>query len=232
MLILSACNKENGVCFSSTGPTVFQERFVAGFDSIIITDHVNVIILQDSIDRVIVESGQNILSGIITTVTGRELHIGNANQCNWLRSYSKPINVWLHVRNLMKIHYESSGNISSPDTLRFQSLKIDLWGGCGEINLLVNLKECSVIQHLGTATIRMTGVCGASNVYSGDFGLLRLDGMKSVYTYVKSSGSNDCYVNARLRLEATITSIGNIYFSGDPSEISEKRSGEGQLIPL
>jgi hypothetical protein len=109
---------------------------------------------------------------------------------------------------------------------------VDIWGGAGEINLLVNLKECSVILQLGTATVRMSGVCGNSNVYAGDFGLLRLDGMKSHYTFVANNGSNDCYVNTRFRLEANITSIGNIYFSGNPREISEKNTGTGKLIPL
>lgn len=232
LLSLTGCVKEDGVCVSTSGKLIREQRYLSDFDSIRVTDYVNVIITQDSVNTAMVEAGEYVAGGIITKVSGRELHIGNTNQCNWLRSYSKPLNVHLHVKNLMKIHYESSGDIHSTDTIRTGYLKIDMWGGCGTIDLLVNVGDGHFIQHMGTSTLILKGVCNVSSVYSGDYGLLKLDGLRTGFTFVKCSGSNDCYVNARHELNATITSIGNIYYTGNPSEIKFSGTGEGKLIPL
>ncbi|MFZ4520994.1 MAG: head GIN domain-containing protein [Bacteroidales bacterium] len=231
LMLLNSCTKDGGNCVSSTGQIVMQDRHISDFDSIRVFDYMNIILKQDSINKVSVETGENIASGIVTELSGRELILRNTNKCNWLRSYSKPVNVYISVRNLLKIHYESSGNITCTDTLRNGYLKIDMWGGCGTIDLKVHIGDGYFIQHMGTATLILNGICNISSVFAGDYGLLQLKGLKTGYTFVTNSGSNDCYVNAKHSLGATINSIGNIYYSGDPEEIKSTINGSGKLIP-
>jgi len=231
LIILGGCGKEGGKCVSSSGQILVEDRRISDFDSIRVQDHLNVILVQDSVNSVKVEAGENIIGGIVTELSGRELILRNTNKCNWLRSYTKPINVYVSVKNLLKIHYESSGDISCTDTIRTGYLKIDMWGGCGTIDLRVNVGDGYFIQHMGTATLVLTGICNISSVYAGDYGLLQLRGLRTGYTFVTNSGSNDCYVNASQVLGATITSIGNIYYSGGPQEITTTITGAGQLIP-
>ncbi len=229
-LIVSSCGKDGGRCVSSTGRIILQDRLISAFDSIRVLDNVNVILKQDSAKSVRVETGENIIGGIVTELSGRELVLRNTNTCNWLRSYSKPLNVYVSVKNLLKIHYESSGNISCTDTIRTGYLKIDMWGGCGTIDLKVNVGDGFFIQHMGTATLVLNGICNISSVYAGDYGLLQLSGLRTGYSFVTNSGSNDCYVSATHSLEATITSIGNIYYSGNPQEIKATITGTGKLL--
>ena len=228
---LPSCSKEGGKCVSSSGQVIVQDRHLSDFDSIRVLDYVNVILIPDVNNKVSVEAGENIIGGIITELSGRELVLRNTNNCNWLRSYNKPINVYISAKNLMKIHYESSGNISCTDTIRSSFLKIEMWGGCGFIDLKINVADGFFLQHMGTATLTLTGICNISSVYAGDYGLLQLQGLRTGYTFVTNNGSNDCYVNARHSLEATISSIGNIYYSGDPYEIKANITGSGKLIP-
>ncbi|MCX6305993.1 MAG: DUF2807 domain-containing protein [Bacteroidetes bacterium] len=229
-ILLSGCGKDGGKCVSSTGTIVRQDRGISAFDSIRVLDNVNVILLQDSVNHVTAEAGENIVGGIVTELSGRELVLRNTNRCNWLRSYSKPVNVYVSVKNLLKIHYESSGDISCTDTLRSGYLKIDMWGGCGTIDLNIHVGDGFFIQHMGTATLVLHGVCNISSVFAGDYGLLQLSGLKTGFTFVTNSGSNNCYVNANQSLEATITSIGNIYYSGNPWNIKSEITGAGRLI--
>ena len=177
-----------------------------------------------------VEAGQNLMGGIKSELNGRELVLRNTNSCNWLRSYSKPVNVYVYQNHLLKIHYESAGDISCQDTIRAGYLKIDMWGGCGTIDLKVNIGDGHFIQHMGTATLILHGVCKVSSVYAGDYGLLQLKDLRTGYTFVTNSGSNDCYVNAIHELEATINSIGNIYYGGNPASIKASITGSGKLI--
>jgi hypothetical protein len=229
-IILPSCSKEGGKCVSSSGTVIMQDRHISDFDSIRVLDYVNVILSQGPVNKVSVEAGENIIGGIITELSGRELVLRNTNNCNWLRSYSNPVNVHISVNNLLKIHYESSGNISCTDTIRSGYLKIDMWGGCGIIDLKINVADGFFLQHMGTATLNLYGICNISSVYAGDYGLLQLNGLRTGYSYVTNNSSNDCYVNAKHSLEATISSIGNIYYAGDPDSIKANITGSGKLI--
>ncbi|HTX88967.1 MAG TPA: DUF2807 domain-containing protein [Bacteroidales bacterium] len=232
ILVYDGCTKSGGECLTNTGPIVTEDRGISGFDSIHVTDYVNLLITQDSVEKVVVEAGKNIIGGISTTLAGRELFIGNNNKCNWLRDYNKPINVHISVRNLLHIYYNASGNITSQDTLHSDSLKVEAWGGCGTIELTVRIPQGYFTLQQGTATIILHGFCTINSIYSKDYGLIRADDLKSGYTFAKNSGSNDCYVNASQYLEATIQSIGNIYYGGNPAALVTHINGTGQVIPL
>ena len=102
VMIYSGCGK-SGNCLTSTGKIIQEVRSVGAFDSIDVRDNVNVILIMDSVNKVVVESGKNIISGITTDVADHQLTIQNLNKCNWLRSYDKPLNVYISVKKLLKI---------------------------------------------------------------------------------------------------------------------------------
>ncbi len=226
---LSGCNK-SGDCFTNTGPIIKEERRVGDFDSINVQDYVNLILSQDSINKVVVEAGQNIISGITTEVINNQLFIDNTLKCNWLRSYSKPINVYISVKNLMKIYYLSSGNITSTNILKSNVLILDIWGGCGSIDLDLGVYQGFFLLHLGTVDITLHGNCTVCSMYQGDFGTFQCKEMKTDFNYITNKGSNDCYVNVNRYLNATIGSIGNIYYTGNPDSVTVHINGAGQLI--
>jgi len=229
-ILLCSCNKDGSRCLSPSGRIIIQDRHISEFDSIRVLDNVDVILVQDSMNRVQVEAGENIIGGIRTELSGRELVLSNSNMCNWMRSYSKPINVYVSVKNLLKINYDGSGDIHCTDTIRTGYLKLEMWGGCGNINLKINVDDGYFIQYMGTATLVVSGICKISNVHAGDYGLLNLGALKTGYTFVTNNSSNDCYVSAIHGINATISSIGNIYYKGDPVAINLTVTGTGKLI--
>ncbi len=226
-----SCNKDGGKCFSNTGQIILQDRIVTDFDSIALYNNVDLVLTQDTNNRVRVEAGQNIIGGITTTVTDHMLLIRNTNTCNWLRSYAEPMTVYVSVKNLLKLYYESAGNVTSSNTIRSGHLNIDLWGGCGVIDLDVKVNIGTFIQHMGTADLVLRGTCNVSSVFAGDFGKLQLGDMVTGYTFVKNTGSNDCYVNTTKMLDATIGSMGNIYYSGNPDSVFTHITGSGDVLP-
>jgi hypothetical protein len=230
--VISGCGKPGGECFTNSGPVIFQERDVSDFDSIDVRDYVNLILTQDSVNRVTVEAGKNIIGGITTEVVNRELRIDNRNSCNWLRDYNKPINVHISVRNLWKIYYLSSGNITATDTLRSDSLKIEIWGGCGTIDLPLHIVTGYFIMQLGTVDMHLHGRCPILTVYSADYGLIDARDLGSSYLYVRNKSSNDTYVNSDYFMSARIESIGNIYYTGNPDSVVTSIQGGGQVIPF
>jgi len=230
-LLILSCNREDGKCFSSFGQVVTETRETGSFDSIAVYDYVNVFLIQDTLDQVTVETGRNIIQGISTTVVNRQLQIRNYNQCNWLRDYSKPVNVHVSVKNLHKIFYNSSGNLITLNAISSDNLWVDLWGGCGSVDITLNIHSGTFIQHQGTADLTLRGLCRICSLYAGDFGPFRCENLVTGYTFITSSSSNDCYVMAERVLDVTILSVGNVYFRGDPDTLRVKIQGSGKLIP-
>jgi hypothetical protein len=227
---LSGCSK-SGECITNTGTIIREERRLGDFDSINVQDYVNLILTQDSVNRVVVEAGENVISGITTEVVNNELLINNTLRCNWLRSYSKPMNVYIHARNLQKIYYNGSGNITSTNVLKPYGLILDIWGGCGSINLDLDIVQGVFLLHLGTVDITLRGKCAVCSIYQGDYGIFKCGELKAGYSYITNKGSNDCYVNAWQYLSAIIGSIGNIYYTGNPDTVKVLVNGKGKLIP-
>ncbi len=229
---LASCTKEGGTCISSTGTLIRQERIVPDFDSISLNEYVNLILTQDTVNRVFVETGKNIIGGISTNVSERLLTIHNYNECNWLRSYDKPINVYVSVKNLMKLSYNSSGDVTNKNPLMSSPFWVDVWGGCGTIDLDLNLYQGTFIEHMGTADFKLRGICKISSIYAGDFGLFDCRELETGYTYIKNYGSNDCYIHVSKYMDATIGSIGSIYYRGNPDTVYKMIYGSGVIDPF
>ncbi len=227
---ISSCKKSGADCFTSTGNVIKQVRMVDDFDTIIARENVDIILTQDSVNSIVVEAGEKIIGGIKTVTDNRQLMIDNNNTCNWVRSYNKPLNVYVHVKNLRKIYYLSAGNITSTNVLTSGSFMLDVWGGCGSIDLSLNVNQGYIYEHLGTADITVRGRAVYNSVVSGDFGFLQLKDLSTDYTYVSNTGTNDCYVKAIKFLDATIRSIGNIYYTGKPDTVHANITGAGQLV--
>jgi hypothetical protein len=232
IIFISGCHKDGGVCISSPGPVVLESRIIENFDSIAMYDYLNLILTQDTINRVLVETGSNIARGISTEVSNRQLILHNRNKCNWLRDYDIPINVYVSVKNLMKLHYESSGNVTTTNKLTSWDLKVDLWGGCGSVTLEVDNYSGTFIQYLGTADLTLHGICKICSLFAGEFGPFHCEDLQTGYLYIISNSSNDCYILAGYYLDATIRSIGNIYYYGKPDTMKITIEGSGNVIQL
>lgn len=228
---LVSCNK-GGVCVSNSGSVIMQERAVAPFDSIDLADNVNLILTQDTVDKITVEAGSKVIGGIKTDILNRQLNIRNLNTCNWLRSYDKPLNVHVSVKNLWKIYYNGSGNISSTNTLKGDSVKIEIWGGCGSVNLDLDYNKGWFGMFMGTADFNLHGKCDMTSFYLNNMGLCQATALVSKYCVVTSRGSNDCYVNVKVSIWAIIENIGSVYYTGDPPGIGGRITGTGVLEPF
>ena len=231
-ILFTGCKKSGTNCITNAGPVVREVREIADFDSIEMNDYVNLILTQDSVVKVEVETGKNLQSGIETTVTERQLIIRNNNVCNWLRSYSTPVNVYVTVDNLKKIFYNSSGNITTTNPITSKKLTVDVWGGAGTIDMNLDIKGFGYfIVHQGTADLKLRGNCSICSIYSGEYGLIHAGELHTGYSFVSNHGSNDVYVKAIQYLSATIESIGNIYYTGNPDSLDIVIKGPGQVIP-
>jgi hypothetical protein len=231
LIILISCDK-NGKCFSSSGTVIRQERPVMPFDSIDLGDDVDLVLTHDSVNKISVEAGQNIISGISTDIVNRQLVIRNSNKCNWMRSYQKPLIVYVSFDHLWKIFYSSAGNISTTNTISLDSIKVEVWGGCGTIDMDLRCMHGYFALNQGTTDYNLHGRCDIVGIYINGMGLFQARNLASRYCTVEHIGTNNCYVNVSVSLYAIIENIGSIYYTGNPGQVNTKISGSGVVEPF
>jgi hypothetical protein len=230
LFLFSSCQKSDPTdCFKSTGEEITETRGASYFNKIVLEDNVNLVLSQSEEYAISVKGGKNVLKKVRTDINNEVLNIKNNNSCNWMRSFDREITVYANVKILNHIEYRGSGDISSTNTITGDSLQLNVWEGAGKVDLNVDLYRNYIYFHIGTANIHYSGNAYLSYISLSSFGPIYAENLSTRFSYVSNKGSNLCYVNSNLQLEATITSLGDIYYFGNP-EIILYDTGEGRLI--
>ncbi len=234
LTILISCKKESiKNCKLSNGDIKTEQRVISEFTNILLKDNVNLILNRSNNSILEVEAGSNLISGIITVVNEHgTLEIRNNNECDWARDYNTPVNVYLNYTEIDTIEYRSIGNISTTDTILTDTLWIRVMEGAGKIDIAIDVVRLYCELHYGTADIVLNGKCGLSFVYSSSFGLVDLRDLPTPIVFVTSRSSNNVFINATSTLGASIVNIGDIYYRGNPQNVTLDKTGAGNLIKL
>lgn len=232
VVLLSGCNKDNGVCVSSTGKTITQDRVTQPYNIIEVYDNINLFLTQDSSqNKIMVEAGKNLIDGITTKLDSGRLVIRNENSCSWLRSFDIPVNVYLTFTDLDTIVFQAAGNITCTNDWTNESINIDIIEGAGRMDLKMKAFRTFIIVKYGTTYINLSGYSQITTLISYGFGPLHAENLESKFTYVSSYSSNDMFVYSSVDLQVEIGNIGDVYYTGNPATISTNIYNEGRLIP-
>lgn len=228
--LATSCDKDSK-CLKTSGTNITEERLVnQPFESIELNSKINLIITQDSITSLKVEAGSNLMPMISTDVLNNQLIIKSDNKCSFLRSYTKPINVYLSTPNLKKISYKGNGDITSTNVLNFPYLHIESDGGTGSVNLALISEQLNIQQHNGPADFNLLGFTKELYVYTLGTGWVFLDNLNSQTAHVSSNGTGDVTVNATNTLRVELRYIGNVNYYGNPVLSVTEHSGSGKIV--
>jgi len=232
--VMLSCDKDHRFDFTkSTGPIVTIDRQLdSQFNGISMKDDVNVVLTMGDHFDLKLEGGKNLLPGIKTEVKDNILILSNSNTYNWVRSYDKEITAYLTVPSLLDIKYESTGNLTSTDTIVQDSLRISVNGGSGyiDLNIITGTVKMSLIS--GSADLKLRGTTGLSFIFQNGVGAIRCYDLLANYIFMRNSGTNNCEVYVREHLEYEITGSGDILYKGKPIYINGNSTGAGKLIKV
>lgn len=225
-LLFTSCQKEG---LTSTGKEIVEVRAADDFSRIQLWDNIDLQLTQDTFNQIQIIAGENIIGNIETNVQDGTLKISNQNRYNWLRSYNKSIRVVLHLKDIYEIEFHGTGEISCTNVLKTDSLMLNVWDAAGKVDLNIKTKKSSIRYHIGTADIFYRGKTRLSYISSNSYGPVDARDLESEQTYISSIGSNNNYVWATDILEASIGSIGNIYYRDDPNILRTFIVGSGEV---
>lgn len=231
ILLQVSCTDGDFDCLTSAGPVTREFRGDYEVSFIEVYDDINLILTQDSLSPgITVETGENLLENIETTIERDHLTLRKNSTCDWVRSFETEFNVYVNLRKLDTLIYHGSGNIYSNGALYCDSLQLDIWEGSGSVELTVNAGKSRLYNHQGTVDLSVKGKSGITFISSKGYGPINSTELESNIVYLYTMSPNHCYVHAFSILEVTIDNIGNVYYTGDPYSIKTVYNSTGLLI--
>lgn len=232
LLFLAACNKENAPDFMKTaGETRTETRDLPFFDAIDLDDNVNLILFEDSLTRVEVRAGKNLLKKVTTVVTNKTLKIRNENKWNFMRSYKNEIDVLVYSPWIKNIAYEGGGDIKSGNTLSYPQLEIVTQGGGSDVMLDLQCDSLKAIIHTGVSNLYFTGFSDYAYFYSNGLSIFHAEQLQCDAVHVNNASTGDFFVHALSSLIVEIRSYSTTWYRGNPIKSIYKASS-GEVLPL
>lgn len=236
LMVLAACKKpENRSCFKSWGTETSREIAVANFHGLFLKEHMEFVLIQDSLNKVVVFAGKNMVNLITAEVDSDGiLKISNENKCRFFRNKKKVIRVEIHFTSIDDIHFEGTEKLTNKDVLNLGFLDLFLRDGAGSVILNLNANVIKADVAAGSGDYTLSGTANYARVsakgtgYCDVTGLIIQDSIEVVSETVAPMK-----VNANgVKLYGYQKQDGNIYYKGIPTNISVLRFGSGQVLPL
>jgi len=236
-LLIIACDSEKaGDCFQTGGDIVQIEVEVPNFQKIVVHEHVELFIEQGNEQKLVIESGENLLPDISVEVIDNEIIIKNNNTCNFFREYDLT-KVYITSPNITTIRNASEQNVSSIGTLTYPSLYLQSTGekteylSIGDWHMTLENSNLVILSN-GISVYHLNGSTTNLDLKFAD-GDTRFEGenFKAQHILVFQVSSNDMNIYPIQSLKGTIHSTGNIISYNNPPIVEvEVLNDYGELI--
>ncbi len=229
LLSLSTCTKFN--LLTPERRIIIVQRPIESFNVIFLNNNINLILTQDTMEQIRVEAAENMQSSILTQIQNHVLSISRTG-ATILSKPNELINVYACVRELKKISYQGSGNITSTNTLNSSNFLIISNSGAGNVTLSLNTHMTTAGIYNENADFIFQGQSDSCYTYCASRGSIDFRNFEVKKLQIDYSGARDAYVWVSNSLTGNIFYKGNIYLRGNPYTVSLKQSSEGKLYPL
>ncbi len=95
LTLLFSCKKaEDRSCFKKEGANISKSILLEHYEKIYLKEHLTYVLVQDTIEKIIINGGENLVNFVESSVDNKTLSIQNKNRCNFLRYNSRKIKVY------------------------------------------------------------------------------------------------------------------------------------------
>jgi len=205
------------------GKVVKSERQVGPFESISVSAGLEVVLIQDSVVKVVVEADSNIQEDIKTEVSNGELKIYPKKRI----SFCEAKRVIVTFKTIHAAEASSGAEIKSKMELKMPSLQLSVSSGANmDLKLSVN-------------KLNADGSSGGNLKMAGTADLLEVEGSSGVNIKAKDLQCKSCNAGASSganlklfvtdKIDAQASSGGNIKVAGNPKERNIQKSSGGNV---
>ena len=236
-LFLGCSSDSSWDCIQKAGNIVQTEVAVPEFTKILVWERTKLFVQQGDIQKVVIESGENLMSDVEVSVTNGLLEIHNNNACNLVRDYGLT-KVYVTTPNITEIRSSTGLAIESIGVLRFPNLSLlsedhaieDQYHVDGDFKLNLEVENLIVTAN-GLSKIYLNGSANKAimGLYSGDCRIYSEDLIvQNLTVYNRSTGP--MVVNPQQSIKGQIVSLGDVISKNRPPIVEVEELYRGRLI--
>lgn len=238
ILVFGGCSSDSGWdCIQTAGDIVEEEISVPTFTKILVWERTKVFIQQGDVQKVVIETGENLMNDVEISVTDGLLEIHNNNSCNLVRDYELT-KVYITSPNITEIRSSTGYAIESIGVLRYPSLTLlsedqqneDQYHIDGDFRLNLDVQTLNVVAN-GLSTFYLKGNATNTNfgLYAGDCRIFAENlTVQNLYLFHRSTA--EMVVNPQLAIRGKIVSLGNVISKKKPDIVEVEELYRGKLI--
>jgi len=199
------------------------------FHSVRISGIYNIVLIQDSTNRLVIKGRKDIYS--IDAVVIDDTLIINDHKKMSLNANKNTIAI--HFSNLRHLITNDPVNISNIDTLRSDNFIYAAIGEISEVSLIIDCNYFLIVNSANTlGYFHINGKANDCTIFNRYGSTVFANSLHCKNAEIVNESVGAVYISASEYLKAYIWGPGNIYYSGAPViEIAEKK-GNGRLIRL
>lgn len=207
-----------------SGEVVSEQRDVSDFDEVTLSGVGQLHITQTGSESLTIEAENNILPLLTSEVHGRRLVLGTEPGAHF--SPKRPIRFILTVKDLAAVRISGAGNVET-SALGAQALRLEI-SGAGNMNITGLAADRLEVTLSGAGNLNCAGEVRDQEVRISGAGSYHSKDLASVTARVAISGAGSAYVRVSEQLDARVSGVGNIVYSGNPS-VRRSVSGVGRV---
>ena len=233
-----SCNAEDANdCFQTEGSRIQEEITLASFNKIRLEDGVSMTIKQGDVQKVVLETGENLRSDVVVNVEDDGTLVArDTNGCNLIRDYNVT-HITVTSPNIVDIINGSSFDIRSEGVLNYPNLRLrslviigfDLKKN-GNFYLDLDTESLQIIAN-GSSVFYLDGQAEDLRVVFSDE-IPRLEARDFIVqnAEIRHVSANEIHVNPQQSLKADLSSSGNLFSYNRPATIEITELYRGRVI--
>lgn len=238
LVLFWSCNSENGLnCFQQAGDIVQQEFEVQTFEKIIVRERTQLILSPGPVQKVVVESGSNLMTDIVVAVINNTLSVVNGNGCNLVRDYGIT-KVFVTSPNIKEIRNSSGLEVQSDGILNYPSLVLisddpdenDQFHIDGDFRLELAVGNLEIIG-TGISNFFLSGTANTAKleIFNGD-GRVEAADLEIGDLTIFHRGTQKMIVNPINSIVGEIRGLGDVIAVNEPAIVDVEEFYTGRLI--
>lgn len=217
LILLSSCH----IGAKGNGNVTAEKRHALPFTKLSIEGVFPVILSQDGGEEwVKVETDENLQNLIIVENHNGQLSITMEDKPS---IKSKTMKVYVNVKNLQELDYNSVGGLTTVDTLKLDSLELNS-DAVGKLNLTVDAKFIRAnLNNIGSTTLK--GKVHEARINNKSVGALKAFGLQADHLMIHNTaiGTAEVYADSTFRIRSS--AVGSLSYKGNG--VVEELSSEG-----
>ncbi len=237
-MLFVSCDSESGLnCIQASGDIVSVEMTVDQFDKITVWERTQLIIEQGDEQKVLIETGENLLNDIEIVVEDGRLNVYNNNGCNLVRDYGIT-KVYVTAPNISEIRSSTGLTVESRGVLNFPNLTLysedqgneDFYHTDGDFKLTLDVDHLNVIAN-GLSAFNLEGEVDIAffGLYAGDCSI-EAPNLIVQHLNLFHRSTNEMIVNPQQSITGRIVSLGDCISKNRPDRVEVETPYKGRLI--